>query len=56
MNPEFKDCLKNQKIKKGYIKFIKEGIGKESPFKEAHGRIILGGEKFVKSVMEKNKT
>ncbi|TET71763.1 MAG: transposase [Candidatus Aminicenantes bacterium] len=40
---------------KGYIKYVKEGIGKESPFNEAHGGFILGGEKFVKSVMEKNK-
>ncbi len=40
---------------KKYIKFVKDGIGKESPFKEAHGGFILGGERFVKSVMEKDK-
>ena len=40
---------------KKYIKFVKEGIGKESPFEEAHGGFILGGERFVKSVMEKDK-
>ena len=40
---------------KKYIKFVKEGIGKESPFIEAHGGFILGGERFVKSVMEKDK-
>lgn len=49
----FSDSLTG--AQKGYIKFIKEGMGKESPFKEAHGGFILGGEKFVKSVMEKNK-
>ena len=41
--------------RKGYAKFVEEGIGKESPFKDAHGGFILGGEKFVKSVMEKDK-
>lgn len=39
---------------KGYIKYVKEGIGKENPFKDAHGGFILGGERFVKSVMEKD--
>ncbi len=40
---------------KGYRKFIKEGIGKISPFNEAHGGFILGGEMFVKRVMGKSK-
>jgi REP element-mobilizing transposase RayT len=40
---------------KRYIKYVKEGIGKESPFNEAHGGFILGGEKFVKSVLENDK-
>lgn len=41
--------------KKGFKKYVEEGIGKKSPFKDAHGGFILGGEKFVKSVMEKDK-
>ncbi len=41
--------------KKGFKKYVEKGIGKESPFKDAHGGFILGGEKFVKSVMEKDK-
>jgi putative transposase len=41
--------------KKGYEKYVEEGIGKESPLKDAHGGFILGGEEFVKSVMKKEK-
>lgn len=34
-----------------YIEFVKEGIGEESPFKNAQGGFILGSESFISSTM-----
>jgi putative transposase len=36
-----------EKSKKKYEKFLLEGMGKESPWKELRGRIFLGSKKFI---------
>jgi len=42
-----------EKSKKKYKKFVFEGIGKESPWRELRGRIFLGSKKFIEEHEEK---
>jgi len=42
-----------EKSKKKYKKFVLEGIGKESPWRELRGRIFLGSKKFIEEHEEK---
>jgi putative transposase len=42
-----------KKGKKKYEKFVLEGIGKESPWRELRGRIFLGSKKFIEKHEEK---
>lgn len=42
-----------EKSKQKYEKFVLEGIGKESPWKELRGRIFLGSKKFMEKHEEK---
>jgi len=42
-----------KKSKKKYEKFVLEGIGKESPWRELRGRIFLGSKKFIEKHEEK---
>jgi len=45
-----------EKSKKKYKKFVLEGIGKESPWRELRGRIFLGSKKFIEKHQEKLST
>lgn len=40
------------KAQEQYKKFVREGMGKESPLKEARGGILLGSEKFIRKWRE----
>lgn len=42
-----------KRSKKKYEKFVLEGIGKESPWRELRGRIFLGSKKFMEKHEEK---
>ena len=42
-----------KKSKEKYTKFIFEGIGKESPWRELRGRIFLGSKKFIEKHEDK---
>jgi putative transposase len=35
-----------------YISFVREGVGKESPLREAKGGVLLGGEGFIRKVRD----
>ena len=45
-----------EKSKKKYEKFVLEGIGKESPWKELRSRIFLGSKKFIEKHEEELST
>ena len=42
-----------EKSKQKYEKFVLEGVGKESPWRELRGRIFLGSKKFIEKHEEK---